>query len=134
MHTHILPRSSGCELRKHFPFLLFCVHLFFMKSQQPDLICCNRSTTNSFTIFYKQNTRPSLLISECRYMILSVAGQSAADQPDAPPTKTRGLSTLLNTTGSQQCGCHVKVCQDLSVSAVCGWWLNWWQLTRTPHL
>ena len=60
----------------------FCLHLL-RTFQQPNLFCCNRSTTNLFMISFLSRTTDFLFLSGL-IMDFFVAGrdQSAADQPN----------------------------------------------------
>jgi len=51
-NPHVLFRVSLCSLTT-FPF---CFHLFLRTFQQPNPVCCNRSTTNLFMISFLSRT------------------------------------------------------------------------------
>ena len=51
-NPHVLFRVSFCSLTT-FPF---CFHLFLRTFQQPNPVCCNRSTTNLFMISFLSRT------------------------------------------------------------------------------
>jgi hypothetical protein len=75
--------SQICELGKHFS--IFFLHLFSRTFQQPNLFCCNRSTTTLIIISFLSRALDLFFIFLRQLMDLFVAGrdQSAADQPNS---------------------------------------------------
>ena len=59
-----------------------CLHLFLRTFQQPNPYCCNRSTTNLFTISFLSRTIDFFFLSELMDLFVAGRDQSAADQPN----------------------------------------------------
>ena len=77
-NPHVLFRVSFCSLTT-FPF---CFHLFLRTFQQPNPVCCNRSTTNLFMISFLSRTIDSFFffLSLWIYLWLAETSQQPISQ------------------------------------------------------